>query len=219
MESFPNEHLIKKLQSEDPQEVSSGLSELLKLKNQNEFKSVVSSLDLVSIFSNKNNISCFKVVNYLPDLLTKKSILSEETVIQSLTKNNCGGCFLCLLLLIVKIVPSIEAKLYSFIISYLGDYNGSLFEKKAFSLFARRIYENFDFESKEKELCKRIKEGSFKDYIMGMGKLITDERFVELCKNDSKEANDEIESFIKVKDGFNYDIACELLKFKFEVKK
>lgn len=218
MESTTYEPLVKKIQSTDPNEVAAGLSELLKIKNQNEFKSIVSSLDLVSIFSSKNNISCFKVANNLTDLLTKKSILSEETVIQSLTKNNCGGCFLCLLLLIVKIIPSLEGKLYSFIINYLGDYNGNLFEKKAFNLFARRIYENFNFESDEKELCKRMKEGSFKDYIMGMGKLLTDERFVELSKNDSKEANDEIESFIKAKDGFNYDIACELLKFKFEAK-
>ena len=107
-----NDSLVKKIQSNDPNEAASGLSELLKIKNQNEFKNIVSSLDLISIFSSKNNISCFKVANNLTDLLTKKSILSEETVIQSLTKNNCGGCFLCLLLLIVKIIPSLEGKLF-----------------------------------------------------------------------------------------------------------
>ena len=57
-----------------------------------------------------------------------------------------------------------------------------------------------------------MNEGAYKDYILGMGRLITDDKFLEVSKNNSKEANEIIETHIKQKDKFDFEEAGEILK-------
>lgn len=213
MESVTLETLLKQLNSNDPVVVAGGLNQLMKKTPNEEFKKVVKLLDIIQLFSSSTNIGCYNVASYLPDLLTKKSILFDQTIIQALSPKNCGGCLLCLLLIIIKLIPSLEGKFYSFIINYLGDYDGKIFEKKSFNTFAQRIYESIDLDSSKKEdLCQKMNEGPFKDYILGMGRLITDDKFIEVSRNNSKEANEIIETHIKQKDKFDYEEAGEILK-------
>lgn len=67
--------IISSIKSKDSNEICSGLNDLLKKTNDQQFKKIFLSIDLIDIFTSKENITNKKVCNYLPDLLTKANIL------------------------------------------------------------------------------------------------------------------------------------------------
>ena len=166
------------------------------------------NFDLYTIFTKKRNYSNQNIASLLPDLLNKISVLKDENVFTCF--NGCGGCLLTIFFLIVGNIPSLETKIYNFIINYLGDYDGVIFEKKSFNIMAQRIVE--DLKNSDDEICERFNNKIWKDYLQATGILFSSNEFVEKSKEDSHKVNKFVEDYIKKNDGFNKENAKEIIK-------
>ena len=202
---IPNDQLINDLESNNSDKISTALNYLMLKCSNDDFISITKKLNLFKVFLSPSSITNKKIANYLPDLLTKKSVLTKHNIIQCFSKNNCGGCFLTAIFNLSHNIPSIQQKMYSYIVNYLEDYEGVVFERKSFGEFAKRIWECFD-------------KNDFKNYVQGMGCLFANEKFVEFVKEDPKLANHKIEEFIKENDGFDKGKAELFIKTMFTNK-
>ena len=112
--------------------------------------------------------------------------------------------------LIVGNIPSLETKLYNFVINYLGDYDGMILEKNSFNKMASKI--NEDLKNSDEEICSRFNNSIWKDYLQATGILFSSNDFVEKSKEDSAKVNNFVEEYIKNHDGFNKENAKEIIK-------
>ena len=216
---IPNDQLINDLESNNSDKISTALNYLMLKCSNDDFISITKKLSLFKVFLSPSSITNKKIANYLPDLLTKKSVLTKHNIIQCFSKNNCGGCFLTAIFNLSHNIPSIQQKMYSYIVNYLEDYEGVVFERKSFGEFAKRIWECFDKNDENNvEYCMRITNDNFKNYVQGMGCLFANEKFVEFVKEDPKLANHKIEEFIKENDGFDKGKAELFIKTMFTNK-
>lgn len=202
--------------------------EILLLLNNNDFS-------LYKLFIKKIILSNAKICTLLPDLLNKICEIKNNKNIFLFFNKGCGGCLLMTLFLIVAYNPSLEEKIYKFIIDYLGDLNGCLLEKKSFSACCLKTKNELKEEHKKKkkkkkngeekdkikeeekeevevEFCEKLKEGNWKDYIQAMGVLFSDDRFVEKVKENSKEVNGFVEDFIRRNNAFDKSNAKLLIE-------
>ena len=167
-----------------------------------------SNFDLCKIFTKKQNYTNQNVVSFLPDLLNKISVLKDENIFTCF--NGCGGCLITLFFLIVGSIPALETKIYNYIINYLGDYDGKILEKKSFMVLAEKIVE--DLNNSDKEICERINNKTWKDYLQATGVLFSSNEFVEKSKEDSHKVNKFVEDYIIKHDSFNKENAKEIIK-------
>ena len=213
MESYSLENVFKNLYSDNFLSIDKMINYLLKKCTDEEFKSIITNkqFNLVKLFTNETNIKSKKIAIFLPDLLTKISIYTHKNIIECF--NNCGACFLCAIFNIIQNCPSLEGKFYSFLISYLGDYDGDILEKKSFKTCAEKTFNIFnkDLNKNDIEYCKHMEKGEWCDYIEGMGILFINDLFVERIKENPKSINQIIEQFIKDKNCFNKINAQELI--------
>ena len=213
MESINEEikNIIKKANSDNLNEVEEGLNYICKKMKSNDLKKICSNkdygFDIYEIFTKKQNYTNPKIASLLPDLLNKISILKDENIFMCF--NGCGGCLITVIFLIVGNVPSLQTKLYNFVINYLGDYNGAIFEKNSFMKMAEKIVD--DLKESDDEICGRFNNSIWKDYLQATGDLFSSNEFVEKSQEDSTKVNTIIEDFIK-KNGFNKQNAKDLLK-------
>ena len=213
MESINEEtkNIIKKANSDNLNEVEEGLNYICKKMKSNDLKNICSNkdygFDIYKIFTKKQNYTNQKIASFLPDLLNKISILKDENIFMCF--NGCGGCLITVIFLIVGNVPSLQTKLYNFVINYLGDYNGAIFEKNSFMKMAEKIVD--DLKESDDEICGRFNNSIWKDYLQATGELFTSNEFVEKSQEDSTKVNKIIEDYIK-KNGFNKQNAKDLLK-------
>ena len=206
------QEMLKKLNSDKPTEVEEGLNYICKKMKSKDLKKLCqdknSNFDLYKVYTKKQNYSHQKIASLLPDILNKISVLKDENIFNSF--NGCGGCLMTVVFLIVGNVPSLETKLYNFIINYLGDYDGVILEKKSFMVMAERIVG--DLKDTNDEICERFNNNIWKDYLQATGVLFSSNEFVEKSKEDSSEVNKFVEDYIKKHDGFNKENAIEILK-------
>ena len=213
MESINEEtkNIIKKANSDNLNEVEEGLNYICKKMKSNDLKNICSNkdygFDIYKIFTKKQNYTNQKIASFLPDLLNKISILKDENIFMCF--NGCGGCLITVIFLIVGNVPSLQTKLYNFVINYLGDYNGAIFEKNSFMKMAEKIVD--DLKESDDEICGRFNNSIWKDYLQATGELFSSNEFVEKSQEDSTKVNKIIEDYIK-KNGFNKQNAKDLLK-------
>ena len=213
MESINEEtkNIIKKANSDNLNEVEEGLNYICKKMKSNDLKNICSNkdygFDIYKIFTKKQNYTNQKIASFLPDLLNKISILKDENIFMCF--NGCGGCLITVIFLIVGNVPSLQTKLYNFVINYLGDYNGAIFEKNSFMKMAEKIVD--DLKESDDEICGRFNNSIWKDYLQATGELFSSNEFVEKSQEDSTKVNNIIEDYIK-KNGFNKQNAKDLLK-------
>ena len=213
MESINEEikNIIKKANSDNLNEVEEGLNYICKKMKSNDLTNICSNkdygFDIYKIFIKKKNYTNPKIASLLPDLLNKISILKDENIFMCF--NGCGGCLITVIFLIVGNVPSLQTKLYNFVINYLGDYNGAIFEKNSFMKMAEKIVD--DLKESDDEICGRFNNSIWKDYLQATGDLFSSNEFVEKSQEDSTKVNTIIEDFIK-KNGFNKQNAKDLLK-------
>ena len=213
MESINEEikNIIKKANTDNLTEVEEGLNYICKKMKSNDLKNICSNkdyrFDIYKIFTKKQNFTNQKIASLLPDLLNKISVLKDENVFTCF--NGCGGCLLTIFFLIVGNIPSLETKIYNFIINYLGDYDGVIFEKKSFNIMAQRIVE--DLKNSDDEICERFNNKIWKDYLQATGILFSSNEFVEKSKEDSHKVNKFVEDYIKKNDGFNKENAKEII--------
>ena len=204
--------MINKANSDNTIEVTEGLNYICKKMKSENLKNICSNknynFDLYTIFTKKRNYSNQNIASLLPDLLNKISVLKDENVFTCF--NGCGGCLLTIFFLIVGNIPSLETKIYNFIINYLGDYDGVIFEKKSFNIMAQRIVE--DLKNSDDEICERFNNKIWKDYLQATGLLFSSNEFVEKSKEDSHKVNKFVEDYIKRNDGFNKENAKEIIK-------
>ena len=221
MESYSLENVLQNLYSDSFISIENMLNYLLKKCTDEEFKSIIKNkkFNLVQLFTKESNLKSKKIAIFLPDILTKISIYTHKNIIESF--NNCGACFLCVFFNIIQNIPSLEGKFYSFLISYLGDYDGDILEKKSIKICAERTYNIFnkDLNNNNIEYCHHMEKGEWCDYIEGMGKLFINDLFVEKIKNNPKGINQVIENFIKEKNCFNKNNADELINFVINIIK
>ena len=203
--------MINKANSDNTVEVTEGLNYICKKMKSENLKNICSNknynFDLYKIFTKKRNYSNQNISSLLPDLLNKISVLKDENVFTCF--NGCGGCLLTIFFLIVGNIPSLETKIYNFIINYLGDYDGVIFEKKSFTIMAQRIVE--DLKNSDDEICERFNNKIWKDYLQATGILFSSNEFVEKSKEDSHKVNKFVEDYIKKNDGFNKENAKEII--------
>lgn len=214
-EAEGNNSILDQLNSNDISEVEKGLNYLNKNMKPNEIMKLINlndnkGLNLYKIFFKKQNLSSAKIASLLPPVLNKISVFKGENIFVSF--NECGGCLLTILFLIVAYNPKLEEKIYNFIINYLGDYNGHLIEKKSFAICANKTKEELQENENDKEYCEKLRNGNWKDYIQGMGVLFSDDTFVDKVKEDSKKVNEFVENFIKKNNAFDKNKAKELIK-------
>ena len=213
MESINEEikNIIKKANSDNLNEVEEGLNYICKKMKSNDLKKICSNkdygFDIYKIFTKKQNYTNPKIASLLPDLLNKISILKDENIFMCF--NGCGGCLITVIFLIVGNVPSLQTKLYNFVINYLGDYNGAIFEKNSFMKMAEKIVD--DLKESDDEICGRFNNSILKDYLQATGDLFSSNEFVEKSQEDSTKVNTIIEDFIK-NNGFNKQNVKDLLK-------
>ena len=213
MESINEEikNIIKKANSDNLNEVEESLNYICKKMKSNDLKKICSNkdygFDIYKIFIKKKNYTNLKIASLLPDLLNKISILKDQNIF--ICFNGCGGCLITVIFLIVGNVPSLQTKLYNFVINYLGDYNGAIFEKNSFMKMAEKIVD--DLKESDDEICGRFNNSIWKDYLQATGELFSSNEFVEKSQEDSTKVNTIIEDFIK-KNGFNKQNAKDLLK-------
>ena len=204
--------MLKKLNSDKPTEVEEGLNYICKKMKSKDLKKLCqdknSNFDLYKLYTKKQNYSHQKIASLLPDILNKISVLKDENIFNSF--NGCGGCLMTVIFLIVGNVPSLETKLYNFIINYLGDYDGVILEKKSFMAMAKRIVG--DLKDTNDEICERFNNNIWKDYLQATGVLFSSNEFVEKSKEDSSEVNKFVEDYIKKHDGFNKGNDIEIIK-------
>ena len=203
-------NMIKKSNSDVPAEVEEGLNYICKKLKSKDLKKILSDkeFNLYNIYTKKQNYSNQKIGSLLPDLLNKISVLKDENIFKCF--NGCGGCLIALIFIIVGEVPSLETKLYNFIINYLGDYDGVILEKNSFMKMAEKIVD--DLKDSNDEICERFNNSIWRDYLQATGVLFSSNDFVEKSKEDSHEVNEFIEDYIKKHDGFNKENAKDLLK-------
>ena len=203
-------NMIKKVNSDNVLEVEEGLNYICKKLKSKDLKKILSDkeFNLYNIYTKKQNYSNQKIGSLLPDLLNKISVLKDENIFKCF--NGCGGCLIALIFIIVGEVPSLETKLYNFIINYLGDYDGVILEKNSFMKMAEKIVD--DLKDSNDEICERFNNSIWRDYLQATGVLFSSNDFVEKSKEDSHEVNEFIEDYIKKHDGFNKENAKDLLK-------
>ena len=203
--------MVNKANSDNVKKVEEGLAYISKKIKSNDLKVICSdknyNFDLYKIYTKKDNYSNHKIASFLPDLLNKISVLKDENIFRCF--NECGGCLMTVIFLIVGNVPSLETKFYNYIINYLGDYDGVIFEKKSFMIMAGRIME--DLKDSDEEICERFHNSIWKDYVQATGVLFSSNDFVEKSKEDSYEVNKFVENYIKKHDGFNKENAKEII--------
>ena len=126
-------NMIDKANSDNIEEVEEGLNYICKKIKSKDFEKIClnenSNFNLYKIFTKKSNYSNQKIASFLPELLNKISVLRDENIF--LCFNNCGGCLMSIIFLIVGSLPSLETKFYNFVINYLGDYDGMILEKNS----------------------------------------------------------------------------------------
>ena len=205
-------NMIDKTNSDNIEEVEEGLNYICKKIKSKDFEKIClnenSNFNLYQIFTKKENYSNQKIASLLPELLNKISILKDENIFLCL--NNCGGCLMAIIFLIVGSVPSLETKLYNFVINFLGDYDGMILEKKSFKKMADKILE--DLKNSDEEICTRFNNGVWKDYLQATGILFSSNEFVEKSRENSSKVNKFVEEYIKNHDGFNKENAKEIIK-------
>ena len=203
--------MIKKANSDNSKEVEEGLNYICKKTKSKDLKTICSdknyNFDLYKIYTKKQNYINQKIASLLPDLLSKISVLKDENIFTCF--NGCGGCLMAIIFIIVGNIPSLEIKLYNFIINYLGDYNGAILEKNAFIKMAEKITENL--KESDDEICERFNNSIWKDYVQAFGVLFSSNDFVEKSKEDSHEVNKFVEDYIKKHDGLNKEKALEII--------
>jgi hypothetical protein len=212
-----NSLILSELYSNNQEKVYNKLYSLINKTEEKIFKNLINSpnLNIPKIFI--YNIKHKPICNLLPDFLLKTSIYLNKNVIKCF--NNCGACFLCVCFNIVYYIPSLEGKIYSFLLNYLGDYDGKILEKKSFkecclrtaNLFQDFYNKNNNEKNENKEYCKNMEKNIWSDYIQGMGRLFIDDDLVEKIKEDPEDMNYLIEKFIKDNDVFDYDKAEEFV--------
>jgi len=212
MEMDDESKILQKCYSDNIIEVEEGLNYISKKMKSENIKKILmdkdNNLNLEKIYSKKQNYTNAKISSLLPDLLNKISILKDENVILSF--NGCGGCLMSIIFIIVGNCPSLETKFYNFIINYLGDYDGVIFEKKSFNIMAQKVAENFN--ESNKEICERFNNNIWKDYLQATGTLFGSNEFVDKAKENPKKVNEFIEDYIKKHDSFNKDNAKKILQ-------
>ena len=203
--------MISKANSDNIKDVEEGLNYICKKIKSKDLKLICLdknyNFNLYKIYSKKQNYSNQKIASLLPDLLSKISVLKDENIFTSF--NGCGGCLMTTIFLIVGNIPSLETKFYNYIINYLGDFDGIIFEKKAFMIMAKRIMD--DLKDSDDEICERFNNNIWKDYVQATGVLFSSNDFVEKSKEDSYEVNKFVEDYIKKHDGFNKEKAKEII--------
>ena len=206
------ENMIKKANSDDVLEVEEGLNYICKKIKSKDLEKIClsksSQFNLYNIYTKKANYSNQKIALLLPDLLNKISVLKDENIFTCF--NGCGGCLMTVIFLIVGNIPSLETKLYNFVINYLGDYDGMILEKNSFKKMASKI--NEDLKNSDEEICSRFNNSIWKDYLQATGILFSSNDFVEKSKEDSAKVNNFVEEYIKNHDGFNKENAKEIIK-------
>jgi len=208
--------ILNDLYSSNQNTVQNKLHSLLFKTEEKIFKLLISSpkLNIPKIFV--NNIKNAAICKLFPDFLIKTSIYLNKNIIKCY--NNCGACFLCTCFNIVTYCPSLEGKIYSFLLNYLGDYEGKILEKKSFKECCLRTtnffidYYNNNNDINNIEYCKIMKKEIWSDYIQGMGRLFIDDDLVEKIKEDPEDMNYLIEKFIKDNEIFDYNKAEEFIK-------
>lgn len=215
--------------SDNQPDIEKSLSSFLNIISLDQQISIISSssFSLYNLFTKKIILSNAKICTLFPELIKKISEIKNENNIFLFFNKGCGGCLLTVLFLIVAYNPSLEEKIYNFIIDYLGDKNGCLLEKRSFSACCLKTKDELKDEYKKKkkkkdkenkeekeeeEFCERIKDGEWKNYIQAMGVLFSHEGFIEKVKKDSMEVNNFVEEFIKKNNSFNKSNAKILLE-------
>ena len=203
--------MISKANSDNIKDVEEDLNYICKKIKSKDLKLICLdknyNFNLYKIYSKKQNYSNQKIASLLPDLLSKISVLKDENIFTSF--NGCGGCLMTTIFLIAGNNPSLETKFYNYIINYLGDFDGIIFEKKAFMIMAKRIMD--DLKDSDDEICERFNNNIWKDYVQATGVLFSSNDFVEKSKEDSYEVNKFVEDYIKKHDGFNKEKAKEII--------
>ena len=203
--------MISKANNDDLKEVEEGLNYICKKTKSKDLKTICSdknyNFDLYKIYTKKQNYTNQKISSLLPDLLSKISVLKDENIF--ICFNGCGGCLMAIIFIIVGNIPSLETKIYNFIINYLGDYDGAILEKNAFRKMAEKITE--DLKDSDDEICERFNNSIWKDYVQAFGALFSSNDFVEKSKDDSHKVNKFVEDYIKKHDGFNKEKAKEII--------
>ena len=203
--------MISKANNDDLKEVEEGLNYICKKTKSKDLKTICSdknyNFDLYKIYTKKQNYTNQKISSLLPDLLSKISVLKDENIF--ICFNGCGGCLMAIIFIIVGNIPSLETKIYNFIINYLGDYDGAILEKNAFRKMAEKITE--DLKDSDDEICERFNNSIRKDYVQAFGALFSSNDFVEKSKDDSHKVNKFVEDYIKKHDGFNKEKAKEII--------
>jgi hypothetical protein len=204
--------MINKANSNNVNEVEEGLNYICKKVKSKDFEKIClnenNNFNLYKIYTKKMNYSNQKIASLFPDLLNKISVLRDENIFKCF--NNCGGCLMALIFLMVGSLPSLETKLYNFVINYLGDYDGMILEKNSFKKMADKILE--DLKDSNEEICTRFKNSIWKDYLQATGILFSSNDFVEKSREDSGKVNKFVEEYIKNHDGFNKENAIEIIK-------
>ena len=204
--------MINKTNSDNVKEVEEGLNYICKIMKSKDLEKICineeNNFNLYNIYTKKSNYINQKIVSLFPDLLNKISVLKDQNIF--ICFNNCGGCLMTVIFLMVGSLPSMEDKLYNFVINYLGDYNGMILEKKSFKKMADKILE--DLKDSNEEICTRFNNSIWKDYLQATGILFSSDYFVEKSKEDSGKLNKLVEEYIKNHDGFNKENAKEIIK-------
>ena len=205
-------NMIDKANSDNIEEVEEGLNYICKKIKSKDFEKIClnenSNFNLYKIFTKKSNYSNQKIASFLPELLNKISVLRDENIF--LCFNNCGGCLMSIIFLIVGSLPSLETKFYNFVINYLGDYDGMILEKNSFKKMADKILE--DLKNSDEEICTRFNNSIWRDYLQATGILFSSNDFVDKSREDSSKVNKFVEEYIKSHDGFNKENAKEIIK-------
>jgi len=205
-------NMIDKANSDNIEEVEEGLNYICKKIKSKDFEKIClnenSNFNLYKIFTKKSNYSNQKIASFLPELLNKISVLRDENIF--LCFNNCGGCLMSIIFLIVGSLPSLETKFYNFVINYLGDYDGMILEKNSFKKMADKILE--DLKISDEEICTRFNNSIWRDYLQATGILFSSNDFVDKSREDSSKVNKFVEEYIKNHDGFNKENAKEIIK-------
>ena len=206
------QNMINKANSDNTDEVEEGLNYICKKVKSKDLEKIClnesSDLNLYKIYTKKSNYTNQKIVALFPDLLNKISVLKDVNIFNCF--NNCGGCLMTVIFLMVGSLPSMEIKLYNFVINYLGDYDGMILEKNSFKKMADKILE--DLKDSNEEICTRFNNSIWKDYLQATGILFSSDDFVEKSKEDSGKVNKFVEEYIKNHDGFNKENAKEIIK-------
>lgn len=199
--------LINELNKTETKIITGALEDILN-SSEEVFTEICINFNFSSFIS--NNINSRNIIDKAILIITKATKLKQKNMIELIAKR-CGGCFLCCLFIIIAEYECYEKTLYSILTEYLGDVNGALLETKSFMTCCKRTASIYQLDSSEKEVCKRLTEGIWSDYVRGLGVLVTDEYFISKVKEDAKKINKLIELFITEKDGFDISKANEFI--------